>query len=623
MYLLKKTLIAAAFIFGSFSTYSATAYEKSSCSIEDRLEQFNAAEIEKLHALFNTYWDWSMLENPENATFHGYPGQNGRWTDLSQEAIDARNNFVASLLDSLNSIQTLHLNSEDQISYSILKKMLENQQIEGQFGSQYLLVDQMNGIHLSAALVMEMMPNNTVKDYQDILHRLYKLPRLLQQTTELLRQGIKEGITPPRISIQNVPQQLLNQITSDPLHNPFLRAFKNFPDSIDLAAQRRLSKAAKILYKKDVLPALKSFYTFITETYLPSCRSTTAFTDLPGGKEWYSHKVQSSTTTLLTPEQIHEIGLNEVERIHQEMLEVVKASGFKGSFAEFLHFLKTDPQFFYSNREELLNAYQTLTRDIEAKLPTLFSTLPHLPFEVIPIPHYSEESQVAAYYLQGSLIHNRPGFFFINTSFPEQRPKWEMEPLALHEAVPGHHLQITLAQELENLPEFRKEAHFTAYIEGWGLYAEKLGIELGFYQNFYSQFGRLTYEMLRATRLVVDTGMHAMGWSRDQAIDFFKQHVGGMSDHEIVTEVDRYLVMPAQALAYKIGELKIQEVRRKANQILGDKFDIRDFHNAWLRHGTLPLDIAEEQTQQWINQILYPAEKEANQLCSQIPSENH
>jgi uncharacterized protein (DUF885 family) len=303
----------------------------------------------------------------------------------------------------------------------------------------------------------------------------------------------------------------------------------------------------------------------------------------------------------LTPQEIHHIGLKEVERIRQEMLDLIQSTGFQGSFKEFLDFIKTDPQFFYSNSEELLNGYQILTRHIETQLTTLFSQLPSLPCEVIPVPSYSEESQIAAYYCPGSTSQQRPGYFFINTSYPQLRPKWEMEPLALHEALPGHHLQISLAQEIQDIPEFRKHASFTAYIEGWGLYSESLGHELGLYQNPYSIFGKLTYEMLRAIRLVVDTGMHAMGWSREQAIQFFKQYVG-MSDHEIATEVDRYLVLPAQALAYKIGELKIKEMRRLATQELGDRFDIRAFHFAWLQHGTLPLDIAEQQIDKWIQE---------------------
>ena len=285
------------------------------------------------------------------------------------------------------------------------------------------------------------------------------------------------------------------------------------------------------------------------------------------------------------------------------MQDIMASTNFKGSYKEFLHFLKTDKQFFYKDRASLLAGYQDLTKYIESQLPVLFLKLPKLPFEVIPVPGYAEESQTGAYYCYGSILDNRPGYFFINTSFPETRPMWEMEPLALHEAVPGHHLQISIALELEGMPEFRKFTGYTAYIEGWGLYAESLGTELGLYRDPYSRFGKLTYEIFRAIRLVVDTGMHSMGWTREDAIDFFKQYVG-MSDHEIETEVDRYLVLPGQALAYKIGELKIKELRRLAAEQLGDAFDIRAFHHEWLRHGALPLETAEFVIHKWIERQL-------------------
>jgi uncharacterized protein (DUF885 family) len=607
---LKKTLLTAVVFLGSFSSYFIHAEDPTSSRLlEERLQQLTAEqrETERLHRLFELYWDWRMAENPDEASLLGYPGKHDQWPNLSTEAIHHRQRFTTQLLAILDSISLADLEEEDRVSHHILKTILEEDLMEAQFGNHYLLVNQMFGIHLNIPLVIAMMPTKSVTDYENILARLSRFPEIFQQTTQLLDQGIELGITPPRIAIRKVPQQILNQITDQPLDSPLLKAFLQFPDSIDAETQLRLVNEAQSIYEQKVLPTLNQFYCYLTERYIPHCRKTIAFSDLPRGKEWYAHKVRCSTTTDLTPEEIHAIGLKEVERIQQEMAAIIQLSGFKGSFEEFLKFLKTDPQFFYSSREELLQGYRALTRHIESQLPLLFNQLPTLPYEVIPIPSYSEESQIGAYYCQGSLVDNRPGYFFINTSYPEQRPKWEMEPLALHEAVPGHHLQIALAQEIQGLPEFRKHAFFTAYIEGWGLYAESLGFELGLYQNVYSIFGRLTCEMLRAIRLVVDTGMHAMGWSREQAIDYFKQHVG-MSDHEIETEVDRYLVMPGQALAYKIGELKIQEMRQLAAKTLGEKFDIRAFHQEWLQHGTVPLNIAEQQIQRWINQTLKKTE---------------
>ncbi len=604
---LRKTFFTVAVFLGSFSPYDFIQAEESHfpSSLEWRLQQLNhdSEATERLHRLFDLYWDWRMSENPEDATYLGYAVKQDQWSDLSTDAIHRRQHFSTQLLDILSSISTTHLNDEDQVSHRILNKLLEDDQIEYQFRNYYLLIDQMNGIHLSVPMIIEIMPHKTVKDYENVLSRLRNIPVLFQQAIQLLEQGIEAGITPPRIAIRHVPQQILNQIVENPLDSPLLQAFHQFPSSIDNETQIRLTVEAKTVYEQQVLPSLNQLYTYVIDRYLPNCRKTIAFSELPNGEAWYAHKARASTTTNLTPQEIHAIGLKEVERIHREMLNVIQAAEFKGTFKEFLQFLQTDPQFFYASREDLLKGYRALTRYIESKLPQLFAKLPHHPYEVIPVPSYSEESQIGAYYCPGSIADHRPGYFFINTSYPEQRPTWEMEPLALHEAVPGHHLQITIAQELQGLPEFRKNAFFTAYIEGWGLYAESLGSELGLYQNPYSIFGRLSYEMIRAIRLVVDTGMHAMGWSREQAFEFFKQYVG-MSEHEIRTEIDRYLVMPGQALAYKIGELKIQEMRQLAAQTLGEKFDIRDFHWAWLRHGTVPLDVAEQHISQWMDHSL-------------------
>lgn len=609
---LKKTVLAAAVLLCSLYFNFVNAEEQiPSLPLECRLQQLiNGNDTERLHRLFDLYWDWHLEENPDEASFLGYPGKHDQWPDLSSEGIERRQYFTSQLIAILETIPTANLEKEDKVSCSILKRMLEEDQANSQFCSHYLLVNQMHGIHLFVPLVIGLMPNKTVEDYENILSRLRLVPNLFEQTTNLLEKGIESGITPPQATIRNVSQQILNQMTENPLDSPLLQPFCQFPASLDANTQSRLVNEAKTIYQQKLFPTINQFHSYLTERYIPHCRTTIAFCDLPKGQDWYAHIVRCTTTTDLTPEEIHAMGLKEVERIHQEMSAVIKSSGFTGNFEKFLQFLKTDPQFFHSNREELLSAYQTLTRHIESKLPLLFAELPTLPFEVVPVPSYSEESQIAAYYCHGSISNNRPGYFFINTSYPEQRPKWEMKPLALHEAVPGHHLQITLAQELQGIPEFRKNANFTSYIEGWGLYAESLGSELGLYHDPYSIFGRLSYEMLRAIRLVVDTGMHTLGWTRDQAIDFFKQYVG-MSDHEIVTEVDRYLVMPGQALAYKIGELKIQEMRRWASQTLGEQFDIRAFHQAWLQHGTVPLDVAEQQIHEWVNQSLQSAKTQA------------
>jgi uncharacterized protein (DUF885 family) len=606
----KRTFIATLVFLSSFSSSFAQEEKILPSSFEWRLQQLShTTESQRLHQLFNLYWDWRLAENPDEATLSGYCGQHDQWPNFSLEAIEKRQQFTSALLTTLTSISPLYLTEEDAISYQVLKRTLEEGLADSQFSSHYLAIDQMWGIHSYASYIIEKMPTQTVGDYANILSRLRQLPELFQQTRLLLEEGVKTGVTAPRFVIRHVPEQILNLITDEPLKNPFLQAFTHFPPSFTPTTQDHLVEEAKTIYQQHVLPALQQFYTYVTEDYMPQCRTTIAWSDLPNGEAWYAHKVRAHTTTDLTPQEIHTLGIKEVERIHQEMLAIMESTEFQGNFEEFLHFLKTDPQFFYSSREELLQGYQLLTRHIEGKLPDLFFQLPTLPFEIKSIPSYCEESQIAAYYSPGSATQQRPGCFFVNTSKLDERAKWEMIPLALHEAVPGHHLQISLAQELEGLPEFRKHAAFTAYIEGWGLYAESLGKELGLYQDPYAHFGRLTYEMLRAIRLVVDTGIHTIGWSREQAIDYFKQHVG-MSDHEIETEVDRYIVTPGQALAYKVGELKLQEVRQKARVKLGQHFDLRAFHHAWLKHGTLPLDLAEQQIQEWVRTTLRTAKEE-------------
>jgi uncharacterized protein (DUF885 family) len=332
---------------------------------------------------------------------------------------------------------------------------------------------------------------------------------------------------------------------------------------------------------------------------VPKARTTISMQDLPGGEEWYAYNVREMTTTNLTPRQIHEIGLAEVKRIRGEMDKVIAASGFEGTFTEFLDFLRTDPRFFFEKPEELLAAYRDIAKRADPELAKLFGHLPRLPYGVVPVPAYAEKSQTTAYYEPGSLKAGRAGSYFANTYDLKSRPKWEMEALTLHEAVPGHHLQLSIAQELEGVPEWRKYDDYTAFVEGWGLYAESLGTEMGFYRDPYSKFGQLTYEIWRAIRLVVDTGMHAFGWTREQAIDYFRQNAG-KAEHDIVVEVDRYIVMPGQALAYKIGELKLKELRAFATQSLGPKFDLRAFHDQVLGNGALPLDLLESNVKAWV-----------------------
>jgi uncharacterized protein (DUF885 family) len=360
------------------------------------------------------------------------------------------------------------------------------------------------------------------------------------------------------------------------------------------------AEAAKVL-RDDVMPALRKLQKFWNDEYYPKTRESIAWTALPQGKEWYEHRVRVMTTTDLTADQIHELGQSEVKRIRAEMETIKNESGFKGTLAEFFHFLRTDPQFYYTTREDLLRAYRDIAKRIDPELTRLFGKLPRTPYGVIPVPAYAEKTTTTAYYNAGSPEGNRPGYFYANLYDLGSRPKWEMEALTLHEAVPGHHLQISIAQELENVPRFRRFGGTTAFVEGWGLYAESLGPELGMYKDPYSRFGQLTYEMWRAVRLVVDTGMHAKGWTRQQAIDFFVSN-SSKPLHDIEVEIDRYISWPAQALAYKIGELKMKELRAKAEKELGDKFSVRAFHDALLGDGPLPLAVLEARMNGWMGE---------------------
>jgi len=399
--------------------------------------------------------------------------------------------------------------------------------------------------------------------------------------------------------MRDVPKQIVDLIPPDAMKSPLLQPFQKFPPAIGEADRAKLVAQAKEIYTKSDVPAFNRLHDYLVSNYIPSCRESIAVSDLPNGAAAYAYQVRYHTTTSLTPAQIHGIGLAEVKRIRAEMDKIIQSIGFKGSFREFTDFLRKDPRFFYEKPEDLINGYRIITKKIDPELAHEFGKLPRLPYGVTPIPDFDAPSQTTAYYQGGSESAGRPGQYFVNTYNLKARPKWEMEALSLHESVPGHHLQLALAQELEDVPEFRKYFDSTAFVEGWGLYAESLGEEMGMYQDPYSKFGQLTYEMWRAVRLVVDTGMHAKGWTRQQAIDFFRENTS-KTDQDITVEVDRYIVWPGQALAYKIGQMKIRELRARAEKELGSRFDVRAFHDAVLEQGGVPLDVLEAHMDTWL-----------------------
>jgi uncharacterized protein (DUF885 family) len=560
-----------------------------------------ASEPDRLRELFEVDWAYTMSVSPETATYVGFPGHEDKWTDNSPAGIAERKKSAPRPLAILATIDRSQLSVADQISYDLFKRQGE-ESIEGlSFPIELIQVTQLAGLQQDAAQVLSAMSTRTVADYENELARLRGLPAAIKQATALLADGVSRGVTPPQITLRDVPSQVLNQIPDDPLKSPLLAAFVEIPATIPGEDALRLRAEAAKLYTASLRPAYAEFHRYLSERYVPAARTSIGLSEVPNGAAWYAWSIKVQTSTNLTAKEIHEIGLSEVKRIRAEMERIKETTGFKGSMEEFFTYLRTDPKFYYTKADDLLRAYRDIAKRVDPQLMKLFRTLPRTTYGVLPVPSYAEKSQTTAYYYPGAAETARPGIFFANTYALNTRPKWEMEPLTLHESVPGHHLQISLAQEMGELPPFRRFGGYTAFVEGWGLYSESLGDEMGFYTDPYDKFGQLTYEMWRAVRLVVDTGMHAFGWTREQAIQYFKANAG-KNEHDIVVEIDRYLVMPGQALAYKLGELKIKELRAFATKELGSKFDVRVFHDQVLKNGAVPLSVLDAQVRAWVAQ---------------------
>jgi len=569
-----------------------------------QIAQFSAtkgqgSESERLRQFFELYWRTRMLEGPELATYVGYPGLDDRLGDASPEAIALSRRMTRDEMAALSSIDRSRLTASEQLNYDLLHWRLERS-IEGErFPGEYLAISQLGNVHQDMVQLLANMPVGHVQDFENRLARLRAFPLAVDQTLALLVQGLKAGITPPRVTLRDVPGQIEALLTDDPAKSAVLESFQKIPDSIPAADRERLRREASKIFVESTAPALRKLHEYLVKTYIPGARETTAMSDLPDGRAWYAFIVRTSTTTDLTPEQIHALGLAEVKRIRKEMDALIASTGFKGSFEEFTHFLRTDPRFFYDKPEDLLAGYRDIAKRIDPELIKLFGKLPRLPYGVTAVPNFNAKSQTTGYYNNGSLAAGRPGWFNVNTYDLKSRPKWEMEALASHESVPGHHIMYSLIEELGELPDWRKWDVYPAMSEGWALYAESLGSEIGLYKDPYSKFGQLTYEMWRALRLVVDTGLHTKGWTRQHAIDYMRSN-SARSEHEVVVEVDRYIVAPGGAVVYKIGELKIKELRAYAEKELGSKFDIRAFHDHVLGNGQLPLALLEKQIKEWV-----------------------
>ena len=594
--LLSAALIASAIPLGQAGENS-DRYRKQCADIVAAKGQ--ADEGQRLWQLFEANWKYRMIASPEAATWRGYPGQNDRWSDLSMDAIAEGKKDARQTLKAILSFDRAKLSEADQLNYDLFRRNAEMAVEQQQFPAEFLAINQMDGLPRDVPSMIAMMPAGKTADYENILARLGGIPALVDQTIALLQEGLVRGIVPPKVPLRTLADQVSGQVHIGPMTTPMLAKFKTFPETIPVAEQVRLTEAAKAVYADDVRPAFQRLHQFLSKEYVPNCRATVGRSALPDGRAWYGYQIKHYTTTTLSPDEIHKIGLREVNRIRVGMEAVRKQVNFEGDLHAFFEFLRTDPQFYYETADELLAGYRDICKRADPELTNLFRKLPRQPYGVVPVPSYIEKSVTTAYYQPGSNNAGRAGFFFANTYDLKSRPKWEMEALALHEAVPGHHLQLAIADEIVGLPEFRKYGRYTGYVEGWGLYSESLGEEMGFYTDPYSKFGQLTYEMWRAIRLVVDTGIHAKGWSRQRAIEFFKTNAG-KTEHDITVEVDRYIVWPGQALAYKLGELKLKELRARATAKLGDKFDLRSIHDEIMWNGALPLSILDQRTDRWI-----------------------
>lgn len=549
-----------------------------------------------LQAIIDQSWQLQLSASPEMAYSMGDASAAGKLADLSPAALAKLNQGQIAVLAQLKALDRGSLSKEDKINAQILEDQIQNDVDLYRFKDYYLPITAESGFHAYITSIAQGR-FNTLEDYRNYIAKLNALPTYFAQQTHWLKQGLAEGITPPKVTLNGFEDSISAYII--PVEkSSYFKPFTQYPNYFTEAQKTQLTQEGHALVEQKVLPLYQNFYDFMTKEYIPNARENIAASSLPNGAEFYENRVRYYTTLNMTSTQVHELGVKEVQRIRQEMEQIIASVGFKGSFADFLHFLRTDPQFYTTSADQLLKEAAFIAKKADAMLPKYFGKLPRQPYGIAPVPAEIAPKYTTGRY-SGSNSDDEPGYYWVNTYALDKRPLYELEALTLHEAVPGHHLQISLNSELTSLPDFRRYGYISAFGEGWGLYCEYLGLEAGFYQDPYSNFGRLTYEMWRAARLVVDTGMHAQGWSRQQAIDFMASNTA-LSLHNVTTEIDRYISWPGQALSYKIGELTIKRLRTKAEQELGDKFDIRAFHDAVLENGSVPMSILEQQINDFI-----------------------
>lgn len=552
-----------------------------------------AERLAAQNALFDEQYESDLRNFPERATSFGDYRYNDKLGDRSLAGIIERNKTDEGFLARLQAISTAGFSDQDQLSHDLLIRVLEQRIADFNLKEYEMPINQQYGVHTALADLPLAVPFDSVKHYQDYIARLHQIPRVLNQTKEVLRAGIKDELMPVKFLIEKLPGQCDGIVEND----PFLLPTKKFPADISAADQKRLTEEMTNAVNKDVIPAYKAFAVFLRTEYAPHGRTTLSVTSLPDGQKRYENDIYARTTTRMTPDEIHQIGLREIDRIEAEMTGIAQKEGFR-DLASFRASLKTNPKYIPTSADQILNDFRHYIAQMEPKLPELFGLLPKSPVTVEAIPPF--QAAAATHYVTGTPDGKRPGRVVVATSDFGKRSLIDDEAVAYHEGVPGHHMQLSIQQRLDGLPKFRLHPQgFNAYSEGWGLYAEQLGKEVGFYQDPVSDYGRLSSELFRAVRLVVDTGIHAKGWTRDQVVEFFRKS-GAVDEPTIQSETDRYIAWPAQALSYKLGQLKFRELRERAKKELGPKFDLRSFHDEMLNGGTLPLDLLEARTEQWI-----------------------
>jgi len=575
--------------------------------------QHDNPAAQRLHELFEQRHQWELDEFPRQAMSQGDYSNADRIADRSIEAIERRHRDTVGHRDALHEISPAELSRDDQLNYNLFDEHLTRQVRDHRFREFLMPIGGRSGPQQSIPQMAQRVRFKTVGDYRNYLKRLEQVPGAVNDIIERLSIGVAEGRTPPKITLEGVPGQFEALLEEDGGLTMLAEPFEDMPKTIDPTDAAVLRDRFETTSLPMVRKSMVKLRDYVVDDYIPSCRESIAATDLPDGEAYYQHQLYEMTTLEITAQQVHEIGLREVKRIRSEMMDVIRSSDFMelrpeasklsddDLFDAFVEYLRTDERFYYEDPEALLDGYRVICKKVDPWMAKLFKTLPRQPYGVKEIPAFMAPNQTTAYYSSGDLRNAEPGYFYANTYALDQRPKYEMVALAIHEAVPGHHHQVALAKEMEDVPAFRKDIWFTAYGEGWALYSERLGLEMGLYESPYDNFGRLLYEMWRACRLVVDPGMHALGWSRQRAIDFMSENTA-LSELNITTEVDRYISWPAQATAYKLGELKIRELREKAETALGERFDIRSFHDVILIDGPMTLPMLEQKVNAWIEQ---------------------